>query len=136
MAVAGVPEIQLDHAFRAVMAGLELQQYAIQLFEEKSDHGKPCWNIRIGINSGPLVAGVIGQKKFAYDVWGDTVNMASRMEAYGESGCVNITQSTYELLKNEVACSYRGEITVKHGKKLKAYLVHQVGTDKLTDLRV
>ena len=72
------------------------------------------YEIRIGINTGPVVAGVVGTKKFAYDIWGDTVNVASRMESKSETGKINISENTYELIKDDFDCEYRGEIEAKN----------------------
>ena len=81
------------------------------------------FDIRIGINTGPVVAGVVGTKKFAYDIWGDTVNVAARMESNSEPGRVNISEYTYELVRDEFDCTYRGEIDVKNKGMMKMYFV-------------
>ncbi len=81
------------------------------------------FNIRIGINTGPVVAGVVGKKKFAYDIWGDTVNVASRMESNSEAGKINISENTYQLIKDHFDCEYRGEIDVKNKGMMKMYFV-------------
>jgi class 3 adenylate cyclase len=81
------------------------------------------FDIRIGINTGPVVAGVVGSKKFSYDIWGDTVNVASRMEGMSEAGKINISENTYELVKDSFECEYRGEIAVKNRGSMKMYFV-------------
>lgn len=81
------------------------------------------FDVRIGINTGPVVAGVVGTKKFAYDIWGDTVNVASRMESMSEPGKVNISENTYAYVKDKFTCEYRGEIDVKNRGKMKMYFV-------------
>jgi class 3 adenylate cyclase len=83
----------------------------------------PQWEIRIGIHTGPLVAGVVGKKKYAYDIWGGTVNIASRMESNGEPGRVNISAATYELVKDKFSCSYRGKIYAKNIGEIDMYFV-------------
>jgi class 3 adenylate cyclase len=90
----------------------------------KAQQNIAYWDIRIGIHSGPILAGVIGKKKFAYDVWGDTVNTASRMESSGVPGTINISQATFELVKDFFECEYRGKIAAKNKGNLDMYLVH------------
>ena len=109
MAASGVPEPRADHARRAALLALDMR---------KAIAGSTARNgfeleLRIGINSGPLVAGVIGSKRFLYDLWGDAVNTASRMESLGTPGEIQITKETYELLKDEFVCRPRGTIQVK-----------------------
>jgi class 3 adenylate cyclase len=88
--------------------------------------GAKTFEIRIGINSGSVVAGIVGVKKFAYDIWGDTVNTAARMEQNSEAGKINISETTYELVKDSVTCDYRGEIDAKNKGKLKMYFVEKI----------
>ena len=118
MAVSGLPSAKSDHAQRAVQSAIEIVQYMQNRAKTENAFG-----IRVGINSGPVVAGIVGVKKFAYDIWGDTVNTAARMEQKSESGRINMSQSTYELVKNDYNCSYRGELEAKNKGKLKMYFV-------------
>lgn len=118
MAVCGLPLPQPDHAQRAVQAGLDILAFMAERTQSRS-----AFNIRIGISSGPVVAGIIGVKKFAYDVWGDTVNTAARMEQHGLAGAINISHSTYELVKETYPCKYRGRIEAKHKGAVEMYLV-------------
>jgi adenylate cyclase len=95
---------------------------------KKIAEGKPYYQIHIGIHTGPVVAGIVGVKKFAYDIWGDTVNIASRMESSGEAGKINISGSTYELVKDQYTCSYRGKIEAKGKGELDMYFVDRMTT--------
>jgi class 3 adenylate cyclase len=81
------------------------------------------WEVRIGINTGPIIAGIVGIRKFAYDIWGDTVNIASRMESSGQEGKINISGSTYELVKDKFACVYRGKVEAKNKGEIEMYFV-------------
>ena len=85
--------------------------------------GDGTFEIRIGIHSGSVVAGVVGLKKFAYDIWGDTVNTAARMQQNSEAGKINISQTTCELVKDQFVCAYRGEVVAKNKGQLKMYFV-------------
>lgn len=118
MAVCGLPSSREDHAQRAIRAAFEILEFMYQR-SLKAD----VFDIRIGINSGPVVAGIVGVNKFAYDIWGDTVNTAARMEQNSEPGRVNISERTYQLVKDDFEFSYRGEIEAKHKGKLKMYFV-------------
>jgi len=123
MCAAGIPQPRANHAFDAVLAAIEIQQFMELRKMQKSQQNIPYWAIRIGIHSGPLLAGVIGHKKFAYDVWGDTVNTASRMESSGIPGNINISQATFELVKDFFECDYRGKVSAKNKGDLDMYLV-------------
>jgi guanylate cyclase len=109
MAAAGVPSARSDHARKAALLALEMRD----VLATTAVAGQPGLQLRIGINSGPVVAGVIGTKRFLYDLWGDAVNTASRMESHGTPGEIQITRATYELLKDEFVCRRRGTILVK-----------------------
>ena len=113
MAVAGIPTPYSDHANKAIHASIEIRDYIKTRSQTLNEEGKPFWDIRIGLNSGPLVAGVIGSHKFIYDVWGDTVNTASRMESAGLAGEINISATTYQKIRKQFHCENRGKIPVK-----------------------
>ena len=108
MVASGVPCPRPDHAVALVNLALDMQA----VIAERRFGGRQL-AFRIGINSGPVVAGVIGRKKFIYDLWGETVNLASRMEFHGRSRCVQITRSTYDLIKDSFDCEAFGLIDVK-----------------------
>ena len=109
MAASGVPDPTPDHAKRAALLAIDMRE-AIATSPVADDLGL---ELRIGINSGPVVAGVIGSKRFLYDLWGDAVNTASRMESQGSPGEIQITRATYDLLKDEFVCTPRGTVEVK-----------------------
>ena len=108
MAAAGVPRPRADHAKILAQLAVDIRCY----INSSIFHGRGI-AVRIGINSGPVVAGVIGSKKFAYDLWGDAVNIASRMESSGSAGLIQVTQSTYELIKDDYNCAALGAVHVK-----------------------
>ncbi len=122
MCAGGLPFPSEDHAERMVRAAREIVAF-VKESKEEGDPEQTPFDIRVGINTGPVVAGVVGTKKFSYDIWGDTVNVASRMESNSEPGQINISENTYQLVKNKFKCSYRGEIEVKNRGKLKMYFV-------------
>ncbi len=123
MAAAGVPTPKHTHAIDAVRTALKMQEFMLSRERDLKAEGKPFFRMRIGIHSGTVVAGIVGEKKFQYDIWGDTVNVASRMEQSGEPGRVNISKETYELVRNEVICSYRGKIAAKGKGEVDMYFV-------------
>ena len=122
MCVGGIPIADNDNADRVIKAAKEILDFVEDNINNPQDGIVP-FKIRIGINSGPVVAGVVGLHKFQYDVWGDTVNIASRMESSCEPGKINISHTTYELVKEDYNCSYRGEKEMKNRGVMKMYYI-------------
>jgi len=123
MCAGGIPVPDPAHYHNIVKAGKEIQRYIIQRNKERVAAGLPPWEIRIGIHVGPLVAGVVGKKKYAYDIWGSTVNIASRMESNGEPGQINISAATYQLIKDDYECTHRGKIYAKNVGDIDMYFL-------------
>ena len=121
MAVSGLPKAYPNHAIHIVKAAIEIRDY---MMERKQNLGDRTFGTRIGIHSGSVVAGIVGVKKFAYDIWGDTVNTAARMEQNSGAGKINISETTYELVKDKFTCEYRGEIDAKGKGMMKMYYVN------------
>ncbi|MBU43538.1 MAG: hypothetical protein CMN76_09985 [Spirochaetaceae bacterium] len=133
MCAGGLPVPNEGHAIDACLTALEFRSFMKQMAEVKSQLGFDFWQIRIGIHSGPVTAGVIGQNKFSYDIWGDTVNTASRMESSGSPGMVNISGATYELVKDLFECEYRGKVAAKGKGELDMYFVHRIKPELSAD---
>jgi adenylate cyclase len=125
MCVAGLPLSQTDHAHRAVKAALEMQRFIADYNEKRLLQQQEPWEMRIGLHSGSVVAGVVGNKKFAYDIWGDTVNIAARMESAGAIGKVNISQTVFDFIKNAFICEPRGKIAAKNKDEIEMYFVQE-----------
>jgi len=127
MCAGGLPTPSSDHPYKIVKAAMEIQSYVFDNNEKRKSLGLPLWEIRVGINNGPVVAGVVGSKKYAYDIWGSTVNIASRMESSGVPGQVNISAATYDEIKDNFVCIYRGKIHAKNAGEIDMYLVdHEI----------
>jgi len=118
MVASGVPRARHDHAQVLLAMALEMQE-----FVSSNEFFGRHLEFRIGLNSGPVVAGVIGRKKFIYDLWGDAVNTASRMESHGVGGIIQITRATYELVKDKFVCEPQGIIDVKGKGEMEVWFV-------------
>lgn len=123
MCASGVPAENSNDAAAVVAAAIEMRDFVVQMRKDRKKIKEEYWEIRIGINTGPIIAGIVGIRKFAYDIWGDTVNIAARMESSGEEGKINISGSTYELVKDKFACVYRGKIQAKNKGEIEMYFV-------------
>ena len=119
LAACGVPQEDPDHAYKCVRAAKRM----IEFLESRNAQNEIQWKMRVGIHSGPIVAGVVGKKKFTYGLFGDTINTASRFETTSESGKINVSSSTYEKIKGRFDCEYRGKIVAKGKGELDMYFV-------------
>ena len=126
MCAGGIPEKNRTNPVEVILAALEMKSYMKKLKESSEIEGMKYWDIRIGIHTGTVVAGVVGQKKLSYDIWGDTVNTASRMESSGEAGKINISGTTYEFVREFFDCEYRGKMPVKYKGELEMYFVNGI----------
>ncbi|TDQ15069.1 putative ATPase [Algoriphagus boseongensis] len=124
MAAGGVPLPGINDEIRVIEAALEMTEFLDSVKKQRLEQGSDFYfQARIGIHTGPVVAGVVGKNKFVYDIWGATVNLASRIESSGLPGKVNISGDTYELVKDKFTCAHRGQIDVKSYKQVDMYFV-------------
>jgi len=123
MCAGGIPVPNNSHPVDAVKAAIEMQRDLRLLMSQKAAQGQPVFEMRIGIHTGPVVAGVVGSHKFAYDIWGDTVNTAARLEQSGEPGKINISETTYQQVKDVFDCTFRGKLAAKNKGEIEMYFV-------------
>jgi class 3 adenylate cyclase len=123
MCAGGLPDPYQSNPSKVIQAAFEMQNFLEVLKEQRMREGRLYFEARIGIHTGPIIAGVVGETKFAYDIWGDTVNVAARMESSSDAGRVNISSSTYQLVKDQFKCEYRGKISVKNKGEVEMYWV-------------
>ena len=134
MCAGGIPDENHTNPIEVIVAAMEMQNYMKQLKQE-TDEISNIWDLRIGIDTGPIIAGVIGRSKANYDIWGSTVNMASRMEASGDPGKINITGNTFMLVKDFFICKYRGKMPVKNKGEIDMYFIEGFKPNFGEDLR-
>lgn len=126
MAAGGVPIRNKSNAIDTTLAALEIQRAMQEITAIKKERGDEAWQLRIGLHTGDLIAGVVGIKRFAYDIWGDTVNVAAHMESSGDVGKVNISETTYESIAEFFVTEYRGKVRAKHKGMINMYFVHGI----------
>jgi PAS domain S-box-containing protein len=129
MCAGGLPIPNRSHPFNVILVGLQIQQKTAEINLRKRAEGRQAWEFRVGIHTGDIISGVIGKQKFAYDIWGDTVNIASRMEFSCETGKLNISGAAYQLVKDYFDCDYRGKIDIKNRGKFDMYFVNGIKPD-------
>lgn len=129
MCASGIPDENPNQVKNVVLTGLQLVEVMNSFNEKQKLNNEPEWNVRVGIHTGELIAGVVGKKKFAYDIWGDTVNIASRMESNSEPGKVNISRETYEEVRGFFNCEERGRIVAKNRGELEMYFVKELKSE-------
>jgi class 3 adenylate cyclase len=123
MCAGGLPAVNKTHAEDVIKAAVEIRDFMLKHKDEKKAKSEIPFEIRIGVNTGHVIAGIVGIKKFAYDIWGDTVNIASRMESSSEAGKINISGTTFELVKDKFRCIHRGKIQAKNKGEIDMYFV-------------
>jgi class 3 adenylate cyclase len=133
LAVGSVPEPNRSHAIDASLAALQVLDHLGRLNRQREKLRLPAWQVRIGINTGPVIAGVVGKHKFTYDIWGNTVNVAQRVEAAGAPGRIGITESTWQHIKTRFETDARGAVEVKHQGLVNMYYLNRIRPEFASD---
>jgi len=126
MCAGGLPEENRTHPADACRAALEIQDYMTRVNRQREKMRLAPWELRIGLHTGPVMAGVVGKMKFTYDIWGDAVNVAARVESNGEAGRIVLSESTYQHAKNQFDCEHRGLIEAKNKGLLDTYYLNRI----------
>lgn len=126
LCLSALPQSDNDNAFDVISAALDMLQLAKQNQAERGKAANTVFELKIGIHTGPLIAGIVGLRKFSYDIWGDTVNIAARMEQYSEVGKINISAATYELVKGRISCTHHGKTDTRNKEQLDMYFVNGI----------
>lgn len=127
MCVAGLPIESEQHALRIIAAAREMLAVVEEMQTETANGTGPAFDLRIGVHSGPVVAGVVGRKKFAYDIWGDTVNVAARLQQLGQINRISMSSTTHSLVNDDVRCSYAGKVVAKNRGEIDVFIVDDKG---------
>ncbi|MEY9357448.1 class 3 adenylate cyclase [Bradyrhizobium yuanmingense] len=133
LCAGGLPEINRTHAVDAALAALEIQDLLAKANRQRERLRLPLWMARIGINTGPVIAGVVGTRKFSYDIWGNAVNVAARLQAAADPGRINIAEATWNLVKARFTCEPRGSIEVKGKGPTPMYFLDRIRPDLAAD---
>jgi adenylate cyclase len=133
LAVGGVPEPNRTHAIDAALCALRILDHVAKLNRQREKLRMPAWQVRIGINTGPVIAGVVGKHKFTYDIWGNTVNTAQRVEAAGDPGRISIGELTWQHIKTRFDTEARGAVEVKHQGLVNMYYLNRIKPDFAAD---
>lgn len=133
MCVGGIPVENTSNPIDVSLAALEIREFMNKRYIEKKKEDIDYWQCRIGLNTGHVIAGIVGIKKFAYDIWSDTVNTASRMESGGEPGRINISETTYKVVSKYFECEYRGKLEAKGKGAIKMYFLNRLKPEYCED---
>ena len=135
MCAGGIPVKNRTNPVEVIIAAIEMQNFMKELKRTADDSTSHIWDLRIGVDTGPVIAGVLGKSKISYDIWGGTVNTASRMEASSVAGKINITENTYMLIKDFFICKYRGKMPIKYKGEIDMYFVEGIMPHLSSDLK-